>query len=65
MPYNVTIVNVHWGYKKDPNSIFENFVTMHISYYGNSPKESSIKRKLREMGLANKPIKHLSFFAIA
>ena len=65
MSYNVTIVNVHWGYDKDPNSMFDNFVSIHINYYGDSPKESSIKRKLREMGLATKPIKQLRFFAVA
>lgn len=65
MSYKVTTVNVHWGYNKDPKSMFENFVTMNISYYGDSPKESSIKRELKTMGLATKPIKHLSFFAVA
>lgn len=62
MSYNVKVVNVHWGYDKDPNSMFDNFVTIHISYYGDSPKESSIKKELKKMGLATKPIKHLRFF---
>ena len=65
MSYNVNVVNVHWGYDNDPNSMFDNFVTIHISYYGDSPKESSIKKELKKMGLATKPIKHLKFFAIS
>jgi len=65
MSYKVNLVNVHWGYTKDPKSMFENFVTMHISYYGDSPKISSIKRELKALGLATKPIKHISFFTVA
>lgn len=65
MSYNVTVVNVHWGYDNDLNSMFDNFATIHISYYGDSPKESSIKKELKKMGLATKPIKHLRFFAVA
>ncbi len=65
MSYKVTIVNVHWGYEKDPKSMFDNFATIHINYYGDSPKESSIKRELKSLGLAFRPIKQLSFLTVA
>lgn len=56
-----TIVNVHWGYSKDPNSVFENFATIEVSHYGEQPKDTTIKRELKAIGLATKPIKHVRF----
>lgn len=65
MSYKVTTVNVQWGYNKDPKSMFDNFATLELNYYGDSPKESTVKRELKALGLATKPIKHLQFFTVA
>lgn len=56
-----SIINVHWNYTKDSKSIFENFATIELQHYGEIPKESSIKRELKAIGLATKPIKNIQW----
>jgi hypothetical protein len=58
------LVEVEWICRLADYKTFDHSATIQVKHYGDTPKESSIKKELRSLGLATKPIKNIRWNVI-